>query len=163
MTFICRWKSPVYQFKGKFRTSGNMGHKATDCKARRDQQQRIETKVICNFCKNPGNHKAENFNLMRKNQNLGNTIQRNGVESATIDIVFRPIKSHDSFKNIWIGESGSSCHYFKSDEGMLDKVKNSKMITFGNGSTIKSEKVRKLRSCVVKCDGRKFEIISENF
>jgi hypothetical protein len=36
------------------------------------------------------------------------------------------------------------------------------MIAVGNGSTMKDEKVGKLRSCVIQCNGRKLEIILEN-
>jgi hypothetical protein len=36
------------------------------------------------------------------------------------------------------------------------------MITGGNGSTMKAEKVGKLRSCFLQCNGRKFEVRLES-
>jgi hypothetical protein len=36
------------QFKEKCPNCGKMGYKATDCKARREQQPRVETQVIFN-------------------------------------------------------------------------------------------------------------------
>jgi hypothetical protein len=38
----------------------------------------------------------------------------------------------------------------------------SDMITVGNVSTMKDEKVERLRSYVLQCDGSKFEITPEN-
>jgi hypothetical protein len=62
------------QFKGKFQNCGNMGHKATDCKSRREKYPRVEAQVICNYFQNPGHYKADFFKLLRKSQNLGNSI-----------------------------------------------------------------------------------------
>jgi hypothetical protein len=109
------------QFKGKCRNYGKMGHKATDCKTRREKQPWVDTQVICNYCNNPGHYKAHCFKLLRKNQILGNSNQRNVMASTTTDIVLSTNNSHESFKNIWIGDSGVSCHYCNSDEGLFDQ------------------------------------------
>jgi hypothetical protein len=87
-----------------------MCHKVTDCKARGKQNQRVETQVICNYCKKPGHYKADCFKYLRKNQNLGDSNQRNAVVISMKDIVWSAINSHESFKNIWIGDSEASCH-----------------------------------------------------
>jgi hypothetical protein len=79
--------------------------------------------VICNYRKKPGHYKAECFKSLRKNQNLGKSNQRNGVKSATTDIVLSAINSHKSFKNIWISDSGALCHYFNSDEGLFNQTR----------------------------------------
>jgi RNase P subunit RPR2 len=150
------------QFKGDCRNCGKMGHKAIDCEARCDQQQRVETQVICNNCKKPGNYKAEYSKLLKKSQTLGNSNQRNGMARATTDIGLDAVKLHASFKNIWIGDSEASCHYCNSDEGLFDQATISRMIAVGSGSTMKAEKGVKLRSSVLQCNGRKFEIILEN-
>jgi hypothetical protein len=42
------------QFKDKYQNCGKMGHKATDCKARCEQQQRFKTQIKCNYCKKTG-------------------------------------------------------------------------------------------------------------
>jgi hypothetical protein len=99
------------RFQVKCQNCGNMGHKATDCKARRVQQPRVETQAIWKFCKKPVNHKSYCIKLLRKNQNLGIINQRNFIASATTDTVLSTIDSHDSFKHIWIGDSAASCHY----------------------------------------------------
>jgi hypothetical protein len=141
-----------------------MNHKATDFKARREQQPRVETQVIviCNYFKEAGHQKYDCFKLLRKNQTLGNSNQRNGIESATTDIVLSDINSHEPFKIIWIGDSGVSYHYYNSDEGLFYQTKISEIIAVGNRSTIKAEKFGKLRSCVIQCYGRNFEIKFEN-
>jgi hypothetical protein len=84
------------------------------------------------------------------------------VAIATTNTVLSAINSHEPFKNIWIGDSRASCNYCNSDEGLFDQTTISKMINIGNRSRMKSEKVGKLRSCVLQCDGRKFEITIEN-
>jgi hypothetical protein len=80
------------QFKDKCQNCGKMGHKATDCEDGRDQQQKIETQVICNYCKKPGYYKADCFKLLRKNQNLRKTNIRNCVANNTTDIVLSASK-----------------------------------------------------------------------
>jgi hypothetical protein len=84
------------------------------------------------------------------------------MENATTDIALSVIDSHESFNNIWIADSGASCHFCNSDEGLFDQATISEMITVGNGSTRKAEKVGKLRIYILQCDGRKFEIKHDN-
>jgi predicted RNA-binding protein with PIN domain len=91
--------------------------------------------MICNYCKKPGNFKADCFKLMMKNENLGNISQRNGMASARKDFL-STISSYESFKIICIGGIGISCHYCNSNEGIFDRETISEMITVGNGSTI---------------------------
>jgi hypothetical protein len=53
-----------------------------------------------------------------------------------------------------IGDSGASCYYCNSDEGLsFYQAMISERITDDNGSTIMTEKLGKQRSCVLKCDG----------
>jgi hypothetical protein len=99
------------QFKRNRQNCGKMGYKATICKARREQQQSVLTQVISNYCKKPKHYKDDCFKLLRKNQNLGTSNQRNGMASDTTDVVLSDINSHECFKNIWIDDSGASCHY----------------------------------------------------
>jgi hypothetical protein len=49
-----------------------------------------------------------------------------------------------------------------SDEDLFFQTTITEIITIGNGSTMKAEKVGKLRWCVLQCNGRKFEITFEN-
>jgi hypothetical protein len=83
---------------------------------------------------------------LRRNQNLGNSNQRNGMVSATSDTILSDINSHESFKNSWIGDSGESCHYCNSDEVLFDQKTISEMITVEKGGTMKAEMVGKLGS-----------------
>jgi hypothetical protein len=55
------------QFKGKCQNCKKIDHKVTVCKAKREQQPKVETEVICNYCKMPGHYKAGNFKLLRNN------------------------------------------------------------------------------------------------
>jgi hypothetical protein len=58
------------QFKVKCQICEKMGDKATDCKARRAQQTRVETQAICNYCKKPGNYKADCFQVTEEESEL---------------------------------------------------------------------------------------------
>jgi hypothetical protein len=58
--------------------------------------------------------------------------------------IFGTINSHESFKSVLIGASGASCHYCNNDEVLFEQTTISEMITFGNGSKLKVDKVGKL-------------------
>ena len=88
--------------------------------------------VIYNYCKKSGYLKTDCLELLRKNQNQGSGNVRNGISSDTTDYVFNAFYSSDSFKKIWIGDSGVSCHYYNSDKGLFEYTAISDLITVGN-------------------------------
>jgi hypothetical protein len=98
---------------------------------------------------------------LRKKQNLGNWIQRNGVASATTNIVLSARNSHESFKNNWISDNGESCHYCQINEGLFDQATIFEMMTVGDGKKWRLKRLKKIR-CLLQFDGRKFEITLEN-
>jgi uncharacterized Rmd1/YagE family protein len=110
------------QFKGKCRNCGKLGHKAAQCKFKQAKEEKNE--MICNYCKTPGHVKANCFKFLKKNQHQGeenlNGI-RNGVAGTVTDIVLSSIENNEDFDHeIWIGDSGASCHYCNNDEGLYD-------------------------------------------
>jgi hypothetical protein len=84
------------------------------------------------------------------------------MTSSKTNIFLSAIDSHESFKSTWNGDSEVSCQYCISDEGLFDQIKMYEMITVRIGRIMKTEKVGKLGRCVLKFDGRKFEITLEN-
>jgi hypothetical protein len=109
---LCEEKAwVVIQFKGKCRKRGKIGHKAAQCKLKQMREERNE--VVCNYCKKPGHVKSDCFKLMKKKQveENGNGT-RNGVADTVTDIVLSSVESKEEVDHeIWIGDSGASCHY----------------------------------------------------
>jgi hypothetical protein len=55
-------------------------------------------------------------------------------------------------KNIWIGDSGASCHYCNDDKFLYDFTEE---ITVGNGNLALAKKMGKLRSDILQKNGEK--------
>jgi Zinc knuckle len=110
------------QFKEKCRNCGKLGHKAVQCKSKQVKDEKSD--VICNFCKKSGHVKANCFKLLRKNLGMNNSggtkNGQNGV-GATADLVLSSMNKIEDFDNdIWIGNSGASCHYCNNDAALYD-------------------------------------------
>jgi hypothetical protein len=103
--------------------------------------------VICNYCKNPGHVKSNCFNLMKKKQVEENRNGiRNGVAGTVTDIVLSSVESKEEVDNeIWIGDSGASCHYCNDDERLYEYKTISEKITVGNGNIMIAKTIGKLR------------------
>jgi hypothetical protein len=120
--------------------------------------------VVCNYCKKPGHVKSNCFKLMRKKQveeNENGT--RNGVAGTVIDIVLSSVELKEEVDHeIWIGDSGASCHYCNDNEGLYEYITISKKITVGNGNVMIAKKVGKLRSGILQKNGEKLIVMLEN-
>jgi hypothetical protein len=106
----------VTQFKGKCRNCGKIGHMAAQCKLKQMREERND--VVCNYCKKPGQVKSNCFKLMKKKQveENGNGT-RNGVVGTATDIVLSSVEPKEEVDHeIWIGDSGASCHYCNDNE-----------------------------------------------
>jgi hypothetical protein len=76
--------------------------------------------VVCNDFKKPGHVKFHWFKLMKEKQveENGNGT-RNGAAGTVKDIVLSSNESEKKVDHeIWIGDSGASCHYCNGDEGL---------------------------------------------
>jgi hypothetical protein len=62
-------------------------------------------------------------------------------------------------ENIFIGNSGASCHMVHSDEGMYDVKPIKEKITIGNGQYIKALKIGKKRGMIKLDDGTIMNIV----
>jgi hypothetical protein len=63
---------------------------------------------------------------------------------------------------MWIFDSGASCHYCQSIEGLTEVREIDKIIKIGNGGTIRSCKTGNLKCEVTQLDGRKFVVTLNN-
>ena len=139
------------QFKGKCRNCGKLGHKAAQCKLKPGKQEKND--VFCSYCKRPGHVKANCFKLMKKNLNFGGT--ENGV-AGTADVLLSTMTKVEEFQNdIWIGDSGASCHYCNDDKFLFDYTMISEEITVGNGNVMLAKKMGKLRCEILQKNGEK--------
>jgi hypothetical protein len=62
-------------------------------------------------------------------------------------------KTMHYLENIYIGNSGASCHMVHSDEGMYDIKNIRERITIGNGPCIKALKIGKKQGMIKLDDG----------
>jgi gag-polypeptide of LTR copia-type len=135
----------VTQFKGKCRNCGKLGQKSAQCKSKAVQEYK---EIICNYCKKSGHLKTQCFKLLRKNQNQaeGNQGGTRGIAGFAADVVLTTMTANDGIDSkIWIGDSGASCHYCNSEEGLYNYTTISEEITVGNGNKMLAKKVGSLR------------------
>jgi hypothetical protein len=152
----------VTQFKGKRRNWGKIGHKPAQCKSKHMREERNE--VVYNYCKKPGHVKSNCFKFMKKKQVEENGYgTRNGVAGTVTDIVLSSVESKEKVDHeIWIGDSGASCHYCNDNEGLYDYKTTSEEITVGNGNVLIAKKVGKLRCGILQKNGEKLIVTLEN-
>jgi gag-polypeptide of LTR copia-type len=62
-------------------------------------------------------------------------------------------------KNLWLGDSGASCHMTCNLAGMFDCVDIKSPVKIGNGKTLMATKLGKMRMLVLQTDGSSKEII----
>ena len=145
------------QFKGKCRTCGKIGHKSTQCKSKHGKDEKND--VFCNYCKRPGHVKANCFKLMKKNLGERNSSSTGNVVAGTADVVLSSMtKIEDLGNDIWIGDSGASCHYCNDDDALYDYTMISEEITVGNGNVMMAKKIGKLRCEILQKNGEKLVI-----
>jgi hypothetical protein len=65
-------------------------------------------------------------------------------------------------ENIYIGDSGASCHMVHSDEGMYDVKPIKEKITIGNGQYIEALKSGKKRGMIKLDDGTILNVVLNN-
>jgi hypothetical protein len=74
---------------------------------------------------------------------------------STSNILYVVPKTQD----MWIADSGPSCHLTNSRIGMTNLIKNDSKIKIGNGKTIQSSFIGQKRLIVIQADGTTSNII----
>jgi hypothetical protein len=65
----------------------------------------------------------------------------------------------NNFANdLWILDSGASCHYCRSVEGLTDVKEIDESIKIGNGDLMKATKIGNLKCEVTQINGEKFTV-----
>jgi hypothetical protein len=123
-----------------------LGHTAAQCKSKQVKDEKMN--VICNYCKKSRQVKANCFKLLRKNSGMNTSAgTQNGQNDVggMADVVLSSMTEIDDFGyDIWIGDSGASCHYCKNDAALYDYTIISEDITVGNGNVMNSTKMGKV-------------------
>jgi hypothetical protein len=144
----------TFQFKRKCCSCGKIGHKAFQCKSKKDSNDRsndgVSQPLFCAYCKQTGHLKTNCSKLIRRAEGNNGGSVRTGVA----DVVFNSMSEGSEFtENIWIGDSGASCYYCNSEEGLHNYTTISEEITVGNGNKMLAKKVGSLRCMVQQKNG----------
>jgi hypothetical protein len=162
------------QFKGKCRNCGDIGHKAKDCKLKMNQnggqnsgnhnnfQKYASNGAYCTYCHRPGHIKSNCYKLKNKfNRNSG-TSNNDGQGERIFnsnDVVFTIIAMKNNFANdLRILDSGASCHYCRSVEGLTEVKEIDESIKIGNGDSVKATKIVNLKYEVTQINGERFTV-----
>jgi hypothetical protein len=118
--------------------------------------------AYCTYCCRPGHIKGNCYKLKNKlNRNSGKS--NNGGQGEIIfnsnDVAFTTITMKNNFANdLWILDSGASCHYYQSVEGLTDVKEIDESIKIGNGDSMKATKIGNLKCEVTQINGEKFTV-----
>jgi hypothetical protein len=153
------------QFKGRCRNCGKYGHKSSNCKEKKDNKggRRSEGSKDEKFSKrfngkcyncNKFGHRASDCYLKKKSDNE--------QESDKAELVLMAKDNKTMDENIWIGDTGATCHMTNDCKGMTDVKEIKTSIVIGNGKELTATKVGTLKLKVLQKEGEDFEIILTN-
>jgi hypothetical protein len=78
------------------------------------------------------------------------------------DVAFTSIAAeNNSLNEIWILDSGASCHYCQSLEGLTDVKDIDELIQIGNGGTMRACKTGNLNCEITQLDGKNVKYVPE--
>jgi len=154
------------QFKGKCHVCGKIGHKGADCwtleanKGKRPaiyyQKGNIETKSFtgnCNYCHKKGHRESEC--RTKQNDNANNTEEEQALMTSYC--------THKEDAEMWIGDTGATCHMKSSTEGMYDLEKCSDIkLDTANWSTSSVIHIGKYKGNVLCSNGKTKIILMKN-
>ena len=119
----------------------------------------------CNYCGKFGHKKAECYSLKNRTENEHTgTAQVAGQEQKEKEFALATDNVGtvtETMRDIWIGDSGASCHMTYSVEGLHDlgKVVPEESITVGDGTQLRVTHIGNLRASIPQDDGSKKTIV----
>jgi len=145
------------KYKGTCTFCGKIGHKATDCYTRKNEEKAQEDKKNndksknaqkgewsdkkvqlykdnkCFFCKKPG-HKLQD--CREKKTETANATQETALMATTMKVVS---------ETTWIADSGATCHITNDSTGLYDIEPMETLVTLGDGTTVTTMMNAKLK------------------
>jgi hypothetical protein len=96
----------------------------------------------------------------KSNRNSGTS--NNGGQGERIfnsnNVVHNNSMKNNFANDLWILDSGASCHYCRSVEGLTDVKEIDESIKIGNGDLMKATKIGNLKCEVTQINGEKFTV-----
>ena len=122
------------QFKGRCYKCGEYGHKAINCKAdnniskprynNHQSQKHFQSRFNgrCNYCGRYGHKAAECYKKQRDSQarNQNNKRQSSKQDDKATVVLMGVDNPENKMENMWIGDTGASCHMTNDDTNMYD-------------------------------------------
>jgi hypothetical protein len=122
--------------------------------------------AYCTYCRCPGHTKSDCYKLKNKSNRISGTSNNGGQGEKILnsnDVAFTTITMKNNFANdLWILDSGASCHYCQSVEGLTDVEEINESIKIGNGDLMKATKIGNLKCEVTQINGDKFTLTLNN-
>jgi hypothetical protein len=163
-----------------------MGHKSINCKNKirqngfqsvsqnnnqsggqnRGNQVNLHNGAYCTYCRRPSHYRNNCMKVKKKfNCNSGTSTHDNQERQVlnSSDVAFTSFVTKNNLSSdVWILDSGASCHYCQSMEGLTDVKDIDESIKIGNGGAMRACKIGNLNCEVIQLDGRKFVVSSKN-
>jgi len=144
------------RFKGRCFNCGKYGHKASDCRLKgndRDtnDKRRKSFNGKCSYCGIYGHHVD---NCWKKKNN---TDKKGETTKANVALMTKPtqLESWDKLDDdVWIADSGATCHITKLSAGMYDVTELNESIEVADGNMIKVAKIGKLDVDIQQKNGK---------
>jgi hypothetical protein len=100
---------------------------------------------------------------LKNKSNRNGSASNNGGQGERIfnsnNVSSTKIALKNNFTNdLWILDSGASCHYCRSVEGLTDVKEIDESIKIGNGDLVKATKIGNLKCEVTQINGEKFTV-----
>jgi hypothetical protein len=99
------------------------------------------------------------------NRNSGTSTHDNQERQVlnSNDVAFTSFETKNNLSSdVWILDSGASCHYCQSMEGLTDVKDIDESIKIGNGGAMRACNIGNLNSEVIQLDGNKFVVSLKN-
>jgi len=171
-------------FKGECRKCGKYGHKAVNCR-QKDNNKDNNSKSSnsnsnnknekgkgfsgkCNYCGIRGHKEEKCWKKHGKPDDAANMANNDDNKDRAEVILTAKEVALDAGKplkiteDIWIGDSGASCHMTNDDTGMFDCTKIDEDITIGNGKPMKATKLGKIQAEIIQQDGSTRQVTLTN-
>jgi hypothetical protein len=122
--------------------------------------------AYCTYCCCPGHIKGNCYKLKNKSNRNSGTSNNSGQGESIFnsnDVAFTTISMKNNFANdLWILDSGASCHYCQSVEGLTNVKEINESIKIGNGDLMKATKMGNLKCEMTQINVEKFTVMLNN-